>query len=252
MNESLYNPFMPVHDGGNRAGQRRAVRRDLDRHEQRCPIPWVEPDRHLQRAAVPRFRRGPVHHRSWRFPGRRRSSDQMSDHEQPPQTARADPRAAGPGHPAGDHGPGSRPGWSAAIASSIWCSRRWPRAATSCSRARRGPASRRCCARSPREWGVPLLFVEGNGDLTPARLLGHHNPARVLSRGLHRRRTSSRDRWWRRCAPEAFSTWRSSTAAPGGHAQHAADRDGRTRRWRFPRVGIVITALESVPGDRAR
>jgi MoxR-like ATPase len=30
------------------------------------------------------------------------------------------------------------------------------------------------------EWGIPLLFVEGNADLTPARLLGHHNPARVL------------------------------------------------------------------------
>ncbi len=30
------------------------------------------------------------------------------------------------------------------------------------------------------EWGIPLLFVEGNGDLTPAKLIGHHNPARVL------------------------------------------------------------------------
>ena len=30
------------------------------------------------------------------------------------------------------------------------------------------------------EWDVPLLLVEGNADLTPARLLGHHNPARVL------------------------------------------------------------------------
>lgn len=30
------------------------------------------------------------------------------------------------------------------------------------------------------EWGIPLLFVEGNADLTPARLVGHHNPARVL------------------------------------------------------------------------
>lgn len=30
------------------------------------------------------------------------------------------------------------------------------------------------------EWGVPLVFVEGNADLTPAKLLGHHNPARVL------------------------------------------------------------------------
>jgi MoxR-like ATPase len=30
------------------------------------------------------------------------------------------------------------------------------------------------------EWGVPLMFVEGNADLTPAKLIGHHNPARVL------------------------------------------------------------------------
>ena len=28
------------------------------------------------------------------------------------------------------------------------------------------------------EWGIPLVFVEGNADLTPAKLLGHHNPAR--------------------------------------------------------------------------
>jgi MoxR-like ATPase len=33
------------------------------------------------------------------------------------------------------------------------------------------------------EWGVPLLFVEGNADLTPARLLGHHDPSRVLRDG---------------------------------------------------------------------
>jgi MoxR-like ATPase len=30
------------------------------------------------------------------------------------------------------------------------------------------------------EWGIPLLFVEGNADLTPTKLVGHHNPARVL------------------------------------------------------------------------
>jgi MoxR-like ATPase len=29
-------------------------------------------------------------------------------------------------------------------------------------------------------WGIPLLLVEGNAELTPAKLLGHHNPARVL------------------------------------------------------------------------
>lgn len=31
------------------------------------------------------------------------------------------------------------------------------------------------------EWGVPLVFVEGNADLTPAKLVGHHNPSRVLA-----------------------------------------------------------------------
>ncbi|WP_449282817.1 AAA family ATPase [Leucobacter sp.] len=30
------------------------------------------------------------------------------------------------------------------------------------------------------EWGIPLFFIEGNADLTPAKLVGHHNPARVL------------------------------------------------------------------------
>ena len=30
------------------------------------------------------------------------------------------------------------------------------------------------------EWGIPLMFVEGNADLTPAKLVGHHNPSRVL------------------------------------------------------------------------
>ena len=30
------------------------------------------------------------------------------------------------------------------------------------------------------EWGIPLVFVEGNADLTPTKLIGHHNPARVL------------------------------------------------------------------------
>ncbi|MGD9531542.1 MAG: AAA family ATPase, partial [Pseudonocardia sp.] len=29
-------------------------------------------------------------------------------------------------------------------------------------------------------WGVPFALVEGNAELTPARLVGHHNPARVL------------------------------------------------------------------------
>jgi MoxR-like ATPase len=31
-----------------------------------------------------------------------------------------------------------------------------------------------------REWGIPLVLVEGNGELSPAKLIGHHNPSRVL------------------------------------------------------------------------
>ena len=33
------------------------------------------------------------------------------------------------------------------------------------------------------EWGVPLVFVEGNADLTPAKLTGYYNPAQVLREG---------------------------------------------------------------------
>ena len=36
------------------------------------------------------------------------------------------------------------------------------------------------------EWGIPLVFAEGNAELTPGRLLGHHDPARVLSEGFTR------------------------------------------------------------------
>jgi MoxR-like ATPase len=35
-----------------------------------------------------------------------------------------------------------------------------------------------------RAWAVPLVFVEGNAELTPGRLLGHHDPARVLQEGF--------------------------------------------------------------------
>src|SRR3954467_1614133 len=30
------------------------------------------------------------------------------------------------------------------------------------------------------EWGIPLVLVEGNSELSPAKLIGHHNPSRVL------------------------------------------------------------------------
>ena len=54
-------------------------------------------------------------------------------------------------------------------------------------------------------WGIPLLFVEGNAELTPAKLVGHHNPARegqgddrravrrLSCQGSGRRRTAARE-----------------------------------------------------------
>src|SRR5690625_1627207 len=33
------------------------------------------------------------------------------------------------------------------------------------------------------DWGIPLELVEGNADLTPAKLIGQHDPARVLQEG---------------------------------------------------------------------
>jgi MoxR-like ATPase len=33
------------------------------------------------------------------------------------------------------------------------------------------------------EWGIPLVLVEGNAELTPGRLIGHHDPAAVLREG---------------------------------------------------------------------
>ena len=33
------------------------------------------------------------------------------------------------------------------------------------------------------EWDVPLFLVEGNADLTPGKLIGYHDPSRVLTDG---------------------------------------------------------------------
>lgn len=34
-----------------------------------------------------------------------------------------------------------------------------------------------------RHYGIPLVLVEGNADLTPAKLVGYHNPAQVVRHG---------------------------------------------------------------------
>ena len=54
---------------------------------------------------------------------------------------------------------------------------------TCCSRGRRAPARARCCAPSPTSSASGFEFVEGNAELTPARLVGHFDPARVLTDG---------------------------------------------------------------------
>ena len=33
-------------------------------------------------------------------------------------------------------------------------------------------------------WSIPLVFVEGNAELTAGRLLGYHDPSRVLQEGF--------------------------------------------------------------------
>jgi MoxR-like ATPase len=35
------------------------------------------------------------------------------------------------------------------------------------------------------EWHIPLVLVEGNAELTPVKLVGHHHPARVLREDYH-------------------------------------------------------------------
>jgi MoxR-like ATPase len=36
------------------------------------------------------------------------------------------------------------------------------------------------------QWGVPFVLVGGNAELTPARLVGRHNPTRVLREDYNR------------------------------------------------------------------
>ena len=76
------------------------------------------------------------------------------------------------------------------------------------------------------EWDIPLVFVEGNADLTPAKLVGHHNPARVLHEDytagqLHRRPAAGGD------AVGRLPLHRGVQPRARGHPQHPAHRHGR-------------------------
>ena len=72
---------------------------------------------------------------------------------------------------------------SGAGASWSWCEPRSRPAPTSCSRDRRAPASPPCSGRSREARHTEFVLVEGNAELTPARLIGSFDPALVLEQG---------------------------------------------------------------------
>ncbi len=130
------------------------------------PVEMRRAARHQQRRAVPGLGRGPVRDR----PGvhrRRREHHSMSESRdgREPLTA---------------SGTGSRPASSAASASWTWCSRPSRPGRDILLEGPPGTSKSTLLRAITAEWGIPLVFVEGNADLTPAKLVGHHNPARVL------------------------------------------------------------------------
>src|SRR5438067_12080382 len=70
------------------------------------------------------------------------------------------------------------------------------------------------------EWGIPLVFVEGNADLTPSKLIGHHNPAVAAGRAA---RHLGRD--GRRTRPRAGPP-RPRAAAPDRRLHRRRPRPG--------------------------
>ena len=95
------------------------------------------------------------------------------------------------------------------------------------------------------------MFVEGNADLTPAKLLGHHNPARVL------RDDYRADNFQSDCVHNAGPDPRSNAARlPRLDASGEQDADvardlarlGRGRLLRAAHYRDVAPALSSVFG----
>ena len=214
------------------------------------PVRVGGPGGHQQRDPLPGQRRRPLHHRR-PAAGRRRlgrsSECRPVDGRSgggPPQR-RSTPRSPGDDlirrRPGGHRPPGHRrrrrrrcarcaagwPGtWSAGSASSTCCWPRWPPAGTCCSRGRPGTSKSTLLRAITAEWGIPLVFVEGNADLTPTRLVGHHDPARVL------REDYTPDNFVPGPLVEAMRVGRlplrrGVQPRAGGHPQHAADRHGR-------------------------
>jgi MoxR-like ATPase/Mg-chelatase subunit ChlD len=89
-------------------------------------------------------------------------------------------------------------------------------------------------------WGIPLVLVEGNAELTPARLLGHHDPARVLQEG-YSEETFEPGPLPRAMSEGAFLYFEELNRAPEDtlNALLTAIAD---RELNLPRVGVVRAA----------
>ena len=73
---------------------------------------------------------------------------------------------------------------SSGSAGSARCSpSHWRPGGTSSSRDRPAPASPRCCGPIAADVGQEVVFVEGNAELTPARLIGQYDPRRCSRAG---------------------------------------------------------------------
>ena len=98
----------------------------------------------------------------------------------------------------------------------------------------------------PSAAGFGVEFVEGNAELTPARLVGHHDPALVLEAGYRpdlRRRPAADG-----AARGPAALHRGAQPRPRGDAQRARRRAGRGRD---PRAAARAHARRSrLPADR--
>ena len=120
---------------------------------------------------------------------------------------------------------------SSACAARRRCSRpRSPRAATSCSKGPPGHRQVDAAARGRRRApGCGMEFVEGNAELTPARLVGHHDPALVLEAGYTPDTFVDGPLAHARCARAGCSTSRSSTGSPRRRSTCSSARWPRAR-----------------------
>jgi hypothetical protein len=151
------------------------------------PIAWVEPVDISNALLFLAFRRGPVHHRC--HPARRRGvTDQVTsalEGDAAAQRGREDPAADDGRSTAGTPNLAET---RSRIATRVVGRERELELILAAVAAGRdilleGPpgTSKSTLLRAiTTEWGIPLVFVEGNADLTPAKIVGHHNPARVL------------------------------------------------------------------------